>query len=151
MPGWSSKLARPVVINGGPVLLSLSDVRAFMLDHLPEWHHRHSWQLTAELLLTAAKDPGEIEVCTQHSLRSANNLASLWAGFQRSIQRGRRTASRSGSPAKRPTTMAMWSSCQTRCRLAARLIDQEVARSCGRQPRTGGTRSMKPGAERFRP
>ena len=62
MSGWLSKLARPLVVKGGPVLLTLSDVRAFMLDRLPEWHHRRSRQLTAELLLTAAKDPGEIEV-----------------------------------------------------------------------------------------
>jgi hypothetical protein len=40
------------------------------LDHLPEWHDRHSWQLTAELLLTAAKDPGEIEACTQQIERA---------------------------------------------------------------------------------
>ena len=65
MSGWLSKLARPLVVKGGPVLLTLSDVRAFMLDRLPEWHHRRSRQLTAELLLTAAKDPGEIEACTQ--------------------------------------------------------------------------------------
>jgi hypothetical protein len=38
--------------------------------NLPEWHHRHSWQLTAELLLTAAKDPGEIEACTQQIERA---------------------------------------------------------------------------------
>lgn len=36
-----------------------------MLDHL-----RHSGQTDAELLLTAAKDPGEIEVCAQQIERA---------------------------------------------------------------------------------
>ena len=31
MPGWSSKLTRPVVIKGGPLLRTLGDVRAFMI------------------------------------------------------------------------------------------------------------------------
>jgi hypothetical protein len=32
MSGWSSKLARPVVIKGGPVLRTLNDARAFVID-----------------------------------------------------------------------------------------------------------------------
>ena len=71
MPGWSSKLTRPVVIKGGPLLRTLGDVRAFMIDHLPpEDQDRVSWQRTAELLLAAAEGSAEIEACTQQIERT---------------------------------------------------------------------------------
>ena len=66
MPGWSSKLIRPVAINGGSILRTLGDVRAFVSDRLPvEDQDRQSWQLTVELLLAAAEGSAEIEACTQ--------------------------------------------------------------------------------------
>ena len=36
MPGWSTKLIRPVAIKSGPILRTLSDARTFIIDHLPE-------------------------------------------------------------------------------------------------------------------
>ena len=71
VPGWSSKLTRPVLIKGGPLLRTLGDVRAFMIDHLPpEDQDRVSWQRTAELLLAAAEGSAEIEACTQQIERT---------------------------------------------------------------------------------
>ena len=67
----SSKLTRPVVIKGGPLLRTLGDVRAFMIDHLPpEDQDRVSWQRTADLLLAAAEGSAEIEACTQQIERT---------------------------------------------------------------------------------
>ena len=78
MPGWSSKLARPVVIKGGPILRTLNDARAFVIDHLPaEDQDRISWQRTAELLLAAAEGSVEIEAATQH-LERALFLQTKW-------------------------------------------------------------------------
>ena len=37
VPGWSSKLSRPV--KGGPVLRTLRDARAFVIDHFPPDDH----------------------------------------------------------------------------------------------------------------
>jgi hypothetical protein len=71
MPGWSSKLTRPVAIKGGPVLRTLGNARAFVIDHLPEEEQdRVSWQRTAELLLAAAEGSVGVEVATQTLERS---------------------------------------------------------------------------------
>jgi hypothetical protein len=78
MPGWSSKLSRPVVIKDGPVLRTLNDARAFVIDHLPaEDQDRLSWQRTAELLLAAAEGAAEIEAATQQ-LERALFLQAKW-------------------------------------------------------------------------
>jgi hypothetical protein len=78
MPGWSSKLARPVVIKGGPVLRTLNDARAFIIDHLPaDDQDRVSWQRTAELMLAAAEGAAEIEAATQQ-LERAVFLQAKW-------------------------------------------------------------------------
>jgi hypothetical protein len=71
MPGWSSKLTRPVAIRGGPVLRTLGDAGAFMIDRLPpEDQDRVSWQRTVELLLAAAAGIAEIEAATQQLERA---------------------------------------------------------------------------------
>jgi hypothetical protein len=71
MPGWSSKLARPVAIKGGPILRTLNDARAFVINRLPpEDQDRDSWQLTAELLLAAAEGAAEIDAATQQLERA---------------------------------------------------------------------------------
>jgi hypothetical protein len=78
MPGWSSKLTRPVAIKGGPVLRTLNDARAFVIDRLPEEDQdRVSWQRTAELLLAAAEGSAEIETATQQ-LERALFLQAKW-------------------------------------------------------------------------
>ena len=78
MAGWSSKLTRPVAIRGGPILRTLNDVRAFLIDRLPpEDRDRQSWQLTVELLLAAADGSAEIEVATQQ-LERALFLQAKW-------------------------------------------------------------------------
>jgi hypothetical protein len=78
MSGWSSKLARPVVIKGGPVLRTLNDARAFVIDHLREGdQERESWQRTAELLLAAAEGVAEIEAATQ-LLERAVSVKAKW-------------------------------------------------------------------------
>jgi hypothetical protein len=78
MPGWSTKLTRPVAIKGGPVLRTLGDARAFMIDRLPaEDQDRNSWQRTAELLLAAAEGSAEIEAATQQ-LERALFLQARW-------------------------------------------------------------------------
>jgi hypothetical protein len=71
MPGWFSKLSRPVAIKGGPVLRTLGDARAFLIDRLPpEDQDRESWQRTVELLLAAAEGTAEIEAATQQLERA---------------------------------------------------------------------------------
>ena len=78
MPGWSSKLTRPVAIKGGPILRTLNDARAFMIDRLPpEDQDRVSWQRTVDLLLAAAEGLVEIEVVTKQ-LERALFLQARW-------------------------------------------------------------------------
>ncbi len=74
----SSKLARPVVIKGGPVLRTLNDARALVIERLPaDDQERESWQRTAELLLAAAEGAAEIEAATQ-LLERAVFLQAKW-------------------------------------------------------------------------
>jgi hypothetical protein len=78
MPGWSSKLTRPVAIKGGPILRSLDDARAFMIDRLPpEDQDRVSWQRSVALLLAAAEGSVEIEAATLQ-LERALFLQAKW-------------------------------------------------------------------------
>jgi hypothetical protein len=78
MPGWSSKLTRPVAIKGGPVLRTLGDVRDYVIDRLPpEDQDRESWQRTVELLLAAADGSVGIEVVTQQ-IERALFLQARW-------------------------------------------------------------------------
>lgn len=35
--GWSTKLARPIVLRDGTTLATLADVRSFNVDHDQEW------------------------------------------------------------------------------------------------------------------
>jgi hypothetical protein len=78
MPGWSSKLTRPVPIRDGPILRTLNDARAYMLDHLPEEDHdRSSWHRAAELLLAGAEGSADIEAATQ-ALERALFVQAKW-------------------------------------------------------------------------
>jgi hypothetical protein len=78
MPGWSTNLPRPVAIRGGPILRTLNDARAFVIDHLPaENQDRQSWQQTAELLLAAAEGSAQVEAATQQ-LERALFLQAKW-------------------------------------------------------------------------
>jgi hypothetical protein len=53
MPSWTRKLSRPVKVKHGPVLHTLADARAFMVE-LPEAiQMRKSWQHAAAQILAA--------------------------------------------------------------------------------------------------
>ena len=78
MPGWSSKLTRPVAIKDGPILRTLNDARAFMIDRLPpEDQDRDSWRVTVELVLAAVEGTAEMEAATQQ-LERALFLQAKW-------------------------------------------------------------------------
>jgi hypothetical protein len=77
-PGWSSKLTRPVAVRNGPIMRTLNDARAFVIDHLPEDDQaRNSWQRTAELLIAAPEGSAQIEAATQQ-LERALFLQAKW-------------------------------------------------------------------------
>ena len=64
-PRWSARLSRPIRVTGGPTLVTLDDVRAFMLALPHGAQLRQSWQKAGELLLAAAKHAGVAEALTR--------------------------------------------------------------------------------------
>src|SRR4030081_228772 len=63
--GWSAKLTRSITLKNGTNLVTLADVRAFILkepDHIQE---RASWQRAVELLIEAAETGRGIEGATE--------------------------------------------------------------------------------------
>jgi hypothetical protein len=62
--GWSAKLARPIVLRDGTELITLADVRAFILAEPEHIQERGSWQHAAELMISAAERGGSIEAAT---------------------------------------------------------------------------------------
>jgi hypothetical protein len=63
--GWSAKLERPIVLTDGWTLLTLADVRDFILDEPEDIQERQSWQRAAGLLMSAAEDASGIEAATK--------------------------------------------------------------------------------------
>jgi hypothetical protein len=53
---WDRKLARPVAVDGGPTLRTLSDARAFVLALPDEVLRCSAWEHKAALLMEAAKN-----------------------------------------------------------------------------------------------
>ena len=59
--GWSAKLTRLIVLKDGTRLVTLGDVRAFILKQPEHIQERGSWQHAAELMILAAERGGNIE------------------------------------------------------------------------------------------
>jgi len=53
--GWSAKLTRSIVLKDGTRLVTLGDVRAFILKQPEHIQERGSWQHAAELMILAAE------------------------------------------------------------------------------------------------
>jgi hypothetical protein len=62
--GWSAKLTRTIVLKDGTRLVTLGDVRAFILKEPKHIQERGSWQHAAELMILAAERGGSIEAAT---------------------------------------------------------------------------------------
>ena len=62
--GWSAKLTRSIVLKDGTRLVTLGDVRAFILKQPEHIQERGSWQHAAELMILAAERGGSIEAAT---------------------------------------------------------------------------------------
>jgi hypothetical protein len=62
--GWSANLTRSIVLRDGTRLVTLGDVRAFILKQPEHIQERGSWQHAAELLILAAERGGSIEAAT---------------------------------------------------------------------------------------
>jgi hypothetical protein len=68
--GWSSDLARPIVLRDGTRLETLSDARGFILS-LPEADQmRQAWQTAAGDLVEVAEGRGDLEGVTKQIERA---------------------------------------------------------------------------------
>jgi len=63
--GWTAKLTRTIILKDGPILHTLADGRAFILNGPEHIQECQAWQHTAQLLLDAAEDAGRIEDATR--------------------------------------------------------------------------------------
>ena len=52
---WSARLARPIVLEDGTRLVTLGDVRMFILKQSEHTQDRSSWHQAAELVILARK------------------------------------------------------------------------------------------------
>jgi len=60
--GWSRPLARPVVLRGGPSLVTLADVRTFLFKRLNASRQESpNWRRVTAMLLSAARS-AEVDV-----------------------------------------------------------------------------------------
>jgi hypothetical protein len=60
--GWSRPLARPVTLRGGPNLVTLADVRSYLIKRMQANRREPpNWQRVTALLLSAARSD-EIDV-----------------------------------------------------------------------------------------
>ena len=62
--GWSANLTHSIVLRDGTRLVTLGNVRAFILKQPEHIQERGSWQHAAELLILAAERGGSIEAAT---------------------------------------------------------------------------------------
>ena len=60
---WSARLARPIVLEDGTRLVTLGDVRMFILKQSEHIQDRSSWHQAAELVILA-KHGGSIDAAT---------------------------------------------------------------------------------------
>ena len=61
---WSARLARPIVLKDGTRLVTLGDVRMFVLKQSEHIQDRSSWHQAAELVILAAEHGGSIDAAT---------------------------------------------------------------------------------------
>jgi len=61
---WSANLARPIVLEDGTRLVTLGDVRMFILKQSKHIQDRSSWHQAAELVILAAEHGGGIDAAT---------------------------------------------------------------------------------------
>jgi hypothetical protein len=61
---WSARLARPIVLEDGTRLVTLGDVRMFILKQSEHTQDRSSWHQAAELVILAAEHGGSIDAAT---------------------------------------------------------------------------------------
>ena len=61
---WSARLARPILLEDGARLLTLGDVRMFILRQSEHVQDRSSWHQAAELVILAAEHGGSIDAAT---------------------------------------------------------------------------------------
>ena len=61
---WSARLARPIVLKDGTRLVTLGDVRMFILKQSEHIQDRSSWHQAAELVILAAEHGGSIDAAT---------------------------------------------------------------------------------------
>ena len=61
---WSARLARPIVLKDGTRLVTLGDVRMFILKQSEHIQDRSSWHQAAELVILAAELGGSIDAAT---------------------------------------------------------------------------------------
>jgi hypothetical protein len=62
--GWPAKLTRSIALKDCTRLVTLSDVRTFILKQPEHIQGRGSWQHAAELMILAAERGGSIEAAT---------------------------------------------------------------------------------------
>jgi hypothetical protein len=75
--GWATRLSRSVAIKNGPTLITLHDVRTFILAEAARIQKQHAWNRAIELAMAAA-DTGEgIETATR-SVENALFLEARW-------------------------------------------------------------------------
>ena len=61
---WLARLARPIVLKDGTRLVTLGDVRMFILKQSEHIQDRSSWHQAAELVILAAEHAGSIDAAT---------------------------------------------------------------------------------------
>jgi hypothetical protein len=75
--GWATRLSRPVAIKNGPTLITLHDVRTYILAEAARIQKQPAWNRAIELVMAAA-DTGEgIETATR-SVENALFLEARW-------------------------------------------------------------------------
>jgi hypothetical protein len=60
----SARVARPIVLKDGTRLVTLGDVRMFILKQSEHIQHRSSWHQAAELVILAAELGASIDTAT---------------------------------------------------------------------------------------
>jgi hypothetical protein len=61
---WSARLARPIVLKHGTRLVTLGDVRMFILKQSEHIQDCSSWHQAAELVILAAEHGASIDAAT---------------------------------------------------------------------------------------
>jgi hypothetical protein len=75
--GWRARLSRPIQVKSGPKLVTLADVRDFILAEPGHIQERPAWQLAAVSLLAAADGREEVATATSR-VENALFLQARW-------------------------------------------------------------------------